>query len=74
MSNRIVHLIHSECDIYVQRISADTVRVRVTEKDPELPNPTDFEIEGHPLHISEALAAIASVLVNLEELLAKDSN
>ena len=74
MSNRIVHLIHSECDIYIQRISSDTVRVRVTEKDPDLSNPTDFEIEGDAACISEALTSIAAVLTNLEACLAKEPN
>lgn len=74
MSSRIVHLITAECDIQVQRLGPDTVRVRISERDDEIPDRTDFEIEGSATHISEALATIASVLVNLDELLAKDSN
>ncbi len=74
MSSRIVHLITSECDIQVQRIGHDTVRVRIVDRDDEIINPTDFEIEGTASHIAEALTTIASVLVNLDELLAKEAN
>lgn len=71
--NRITHIITSECDIYVTRVSKDCVRVRVAEKDPNLPDPTDFEIEGNPVHIAEALASIATVLVNIEQVLQEPS-
>lgn len=74
MSDRIIHLLHSECEIHVQRIGKDTVRVRITEKNPELVNPTDFEVEGSSQHISEAFSTIAAVLVNLDEMLMKEPN
>lgn len=74
MSSRTTFLIHSECDIYVQRIGHDTVRIRITEKDPEIVNPTDFEIEGTAGHIGEALATISAVLVHIDDLLQKDPN
>ena len=71
--NRITHVITSACDIYVTKVTRDCVRVRIVEKDPNLPDPTDFEIEGNPVHISEALASVASVLVNLEQILQEPS-
>ena len=73
MSQRTTHIISVECDVYVQRISKDCVRVRITEKDPEIVNPTDFEIEGNPQHIGEALAAICAVIVNLDQILQEPS-
>jgi hypothetical protein len=71
--NRITHIITSECEIYVTRVTKDCVRVRIAEKDPNLPDPTDFEIEGNPAHIAEALASVASVLVNIEQILQEPS-
>jgi hypothetical protein len=73
LSQRVTHIISTECDIYVQRISKECVRVRVTEKDPELVNPTDFEIEGNPQHIGEALASICAVIVNIDQILQEPS-
>lgn len=67
MSSRSIHVINHECDIYVEFIEGD-VRVRITEKNPELPNPTDIEIEGDPDHIAEAFATIAGVISNRQEL------
>ena len=64
--DRIVHVITSECEIYVS-VEGDMVRVRITEKDPELTNPTSFEIEGDPKHIAEALATAASVCASMGE-------
>lgn len=71
--DRITHLITSACDVYVTRLTRDTVRVRVVEKDPDLPDPTDFELEGNPVHISDALSSIAAVLVNLDQVLQEPS-
>jgi hypothetical protein len=71
--DRITHIIASACDVYVTRLTKDSVRVRILEKDPSLPDPTDFEIEGNPVHISEALASIAAVLVNLDQVLQEPS-
>jgi len=73
MSQRTTHIISVECDVYVQRITKDCVRVRITEKDPEIVNPTDFEIEGNPQHIGEALASICAVIVNLDQILQEPS-
>ncbi len=73
MSQRTTHIITSECEIFVQRITKDCVRVRVVEKDPELLNPTDFEIEGSPAHIGEALAAICAVLTHIDQFLQEPS-
>ena len=67
MTTRCVHVIHSECDIFVQKTGGE-VRVRLCEKDPELLNPTDFEIEGDPEHIAQALGFVVGVLTNLEEM------
>ena len=71
--NRITHIITSACEIYVTRVTKDEVRVRIVEKDPDLPDPTDFEIEGNPAHIAEALASVASVLVNIDQILQEPS-
>jgi len=71
--NRITHIITSDCDIYVTKVTRDCVRIRIAEKDPHLPDPTDFEIEGNPVHIAEALASVASVLVNLDQILQEPS-
>jgi hypothetical protein len=73
MSQRTTHIITSECEIFVQRITKDCVRCRVVETDPELVNPTDFEIEGDPAHIGEALSAICAVINNLEQFLQEPS-
>jgi hypothetical protein len=71
--NRITHVITSDCDIFVTKVTRDCVRIRIAEKDPHLSNPTDFEIEGNPVHIAEALASCASVLVNLDQILQEPS-
>lgn len=67
MSTRCVHIIHSECDIYIQKTGSD-IRVRITEKNPELLNPTDFEIEGDPEHIAHALGFVVGILTNMDAL------
>jgi hypothetical protein len=72
MAHRIVLSINAECDIHVQRTGPDTVRVRITEKGPELLQPTDFEIEGDAAAIAQALGITASVLGNLDSLLKQD--
>lgn len=71
--NRITHIITSECDVYVTRLSKDCVRVRVAEKDPNLPDPTDFEIEGNPAFIADAFASLATVLINIDQVLQEPS-
>jgi hypothetical protein len=43
------------------------------ETDPELVNPTDFEIEGDPAHIAEALSAICAVINNIDKFLQEPS-
>jgi hypothetical protein len=73
LSERITHIIHAECDIYVQKVTKDCVRVRIVEKDPEIVNPTDFEIEGDPVHIGEALASICAVIAHLDSILQEPS-
>lgn len=67
--NRVTHVITSACDIRIQRVDRDTVRIRITENSPDLPDPTDLELEGDPVHISEALATAAAVLTNLDSIL-----
>lgn len=71
--NRITHIIGSECEIRVVKLSHDSVRVRIVERDSSLPGPTDFEIEGNPVYVAEALATAASVLVNLDQILKEPS-
>lgn len=65
MSDRCVHVIHSECDIFIQKTGKD-IRVRITEKNPELLNPTDFEIEGDPENIAQALGFVVGCLNNMD--------
>jgi hypothetical protein len=71
--DRITHLISSECEIHVTRLSKDSIRVRIAEKDSNLPDRTDFEIEGSPAHIAEAFALVATVLMNIEQVLREPS-
>jgi len=71
MSQRIVHEIHHKCDILIEAVGHEHVRVRITETNPELLNPTDFEIEGNPQHIFEALSSAALVLSNINEISGK---
>jgi hypothetical protein len=73
MSQRTTHIITAECDVYVQRITKDCVRCRIVEKDPEIVNPTDFEVEGDPVHIGEALATICAVIAHLDQVLTEPS-
>jgi hypothetical protein len=71
--NRITHFINHECEIYITRVTDNTVRVRIAEKDASLPDPTDFEIEGNPVYIAEAFASLASVLKNIDQILKEPS-
>lgn len=66
--HRIIHIVTSECEVQVLRVSRDGVSVRVFEKDPDLQNPTDFEIEGDPEYICEALTAIITVLTHIDNI------
>lgn len=68
MSQRTILEIHHKCEIIIETIGPDNVRVRITETNPELLNPTDFEIEGSPAHIWEAFTSAAIVLANIEEI------
>jgi hypothetical protein len=69
--NRVTHVITSECEIRVIKLTPDIARVRFVEKD--VSDPTDFEIEGSPAHIAEALLTAASVLINLDKILQEPS-
>jgi hypothetical protein len=71
--DRITHIITSECEIRVVRLSRDSVRICIEEKDPRTPDPTHFEIEGNPACIAEALATAAAVLINLDQILQEPS-
>lgn len=71
--DRVVHVITSECDVYVS-MEGDMARVKITEKNPDLLNPTCFEIEGDPEHIAECCTTIAAVLANLAEQSRKEPN
>ncbi len=66
--DRVVHLIEHECDVYVETIGRDHIRIRITEKNPELLSPTDLEIEGNPTHILDALASAFVVLSNMDAI------
>jgi hypothetical protein len=68
MSQRLVLEIHHKCDIIIEALGHNHVRVRITETNPELLNPTDFEIEGDPQYIWDAFTTAALFLANLEEI------
>lgn len=68
MSTRSIHVIHSKCDVYVDYLEGDVIRVRITEENPELLNPTDFEIEGDCDFLAEAFTDILAVLLSRKEL------
>lgn len=70
--DRVTHIIDSECEVRVTRLSQGSVRIRIVE-DQNLPDPTDFEIEGHPARIAEVLGAVVSVLTNIDEILQEPS-
>lgn len=70
--DRITHIITSECEIYVTRVTQDTVRVRIAEKDSHQPHPTDFEIEGPPAYLAEAFSVLSDVLMNLDQVLQQE--
>lgn len=63
---RTVHVITSECEVFVG-CEGDLFRVRITEKNPDLSDPTSFEIEGDPEHIAEAMATASATLANREQ-------
>jgi hypothetical protein len=73
MSSRTIHQINSECEVLVERINRNRVLVRIVEKDPELPNPTDLAVEGDLAHILNAFSSCALVLSNINEFL-EESN
>ena len=68
MSQRLVLEVHHKCDVVVETLGREHVRVRITETNPELLNPTDFEIEGDPVHIWDIFTSAALVLANFEEI------
>jgi hypothetical protein len=71
---RTVHVIGSNCEVYISQDGPQQVRVRITEDDPELVNPTDFEIEGDATHIGEALATAAVVIQKMKAEYNKEPN
>jgi len=70
---RIVHSITSECGVYVS-FEGPQVRLRFTETGADLINPTDFEIEGSPECIGEALATAAVIIQKMKNEIAKEPN
>jgi hypothetical protein len=68
MSQRLVLEIHHKCDVIIEALGHNHVRVRITETNPELLNPTDFEIEGDPQYIWDVFTTAALFLANLEEI------
>ena len=68
MSQRLVLEIHHKCEVIIEAIGQSHVRVRITETNPELLSPTDFEIEGSPEHIWDAFTSAALVLSNMDEI------
>lgn len=74
MASRITHLISSECDVTVEQLGKGHVRIRITERDRDIANPTDFEIEGNPFYIAEALVTIGAVLARMDDLTQQEPN
>jgi hypothetical protein len=72
MASRWTHLISSECEVYVERIGKNRVRVRIAEKNQDLPSPTDFEVEGDPRWIADAFVTAAAVLTQLDTVFDKE--
>lgn len=71
MKLRLVHTIDAECETCITPLDANTVRIRIRETNPDSLNPTDFEIEGTPEHISEVMATIAAILDNYSVLVSE---
>jgi hypothetical protein len=65
---RVVHQISSNCNISIEQLGQDHVRIRITEQNSESPSPADFEIEGYPDSILDALTSVALILTNLDSL------
>lgn len=63
---RTVHTITSKCEVFFG-CEGDLFRVRITEIDPDLSDPTSFEIEGDPDHIADALMTAFAALSNREQ-------
>jgi len=74
MSQRLVLEIHHKCDVIIEALGHNHVRVRITETNPELLSPTDFEIEGDPTHIWDALTSAALVLANMDAIQRQESS
>jgi hypothetical protein len=72
MSSRITHLILSECEIAVERLDKTRVRVRIVEKNKDLLDPTDFEVEGDAHWIADAFVTVAAVLTKLDDVLRQE--
>lgn len=65
--DRVVHHILSDCDIEISK-SGDNVRIRLREKDPDLIQPTDFEIEGDIVAIYTAFGEATQILESIVQL------
>jgi hypothetical protein len=74
MAFRVIHQIFSECDIQVEKTGRDHVLIRITERDPENPDPTDFSIEGNPKYIADFMSTCAGVLANIEEIVQRQAS
>jgi hypothetical protein len=70
----VTHVITSECEVRITSYEHGHVCVRISEKNPNLVNPTIFEVSGDPKHIGEAFAAAATVVVELEGQSRKEPN
>jgi hypothetical protein len=62
----VTHVITTECEVRIVSYEQGHVCVRISEKNPNLVNPTIFEISGEPKYIAEAFATAAAVIVELE--------
>ena len=64
MALRIVHLIHGECEIFLQK-TRESVRIRISD-DPNSNDPADFELEGSIDAVRELVSSLNSVMSHVE--------
>lgn len=68
MALRIVHTIHGECDIFLQKTS-DNVRIRISDNpNSSSPDPADFELEGSIKDVRELVATLKDVMSHIDSM------
>ena len=64
MALRIVHLIHGEPEIFLQK-TRDNVRIRVCD-DPNSSDPADFELEGSIDAVRELVSTLNEIMTHVD--------